>query len=151
MTSFHQHWFTTPPSNSKPNPAYKQARIIATQKLFFLIKGRFGWEFEGFAVYQCQWKFDTLLFIHIYIMKISLRVSTESTKTLRSWDTGKGVKIKILRKVALGMVFREKGSSKNANTVVASIVFHAPLENISANERKRYRLSWTQQWNQSCT
>ena len=84
-------------------------------------------------------------------MKISFRVSTESTKTLRYWDTEKGVKIKILHKVAPGMVFREKGSSKNANTVVASIVFHAPLDNISANERKLYRLSWTQQWNQSCT
>ena len=74
-------------------------------------------------------------------MKISLRVSTESTKTLRSSDTGKGVKIKILHKVALGLVFRGKGNSKNANTVVASIVFHGRLDNISANERKRYRLS----------
>lgn len=77
MSNFHQHWFTTPPSNSKPNLAYKQARIIATQILFYLIKGRFGLHII------------THYYIHICIMKISLRVSTESTKTLRSWDTEK--------------------------------------------------------------
>ena len=70
-------------------------------------------------------------------MKISLRVSTESTKTLRSWDTyEKGVQIKILHKVALGMVFREKGSSKNANTVLASIVLHADTKSFTYEARK---------------
>ena len=138
MSNFHKHWFTTPPSNSKPNLAYKQARINATQILFYLIKGRFGLEFDIIIYTYASWRFR-----YEYLPNQPRRYVPEIQK--------KEVKIKILHKVALEMVFREKGSSKNANTVVASIVFHAPLENISTNERKLYRLSWTKQWSQSCT